>query len=447
MARTAGGREGAPDVFDPSPRDAGRLVSICTAIDAGLQPFTAVFEEWVEDLDEPAEQQRAHDDAVGDSADQLLEACQGGVLGWLAAAVDTADVEAGEHADDERILELLDELTAWWRGWESVAEAALSALDTAKRVVLARGLIGSEEVHAFYVERLAASHQLRPGGRRAHSVKLSEVIDHHLANLSRHPQRYREQARGDRSSPVASEWVDRLVRLWQCEQTLTRHWRRLRESWSRVEEAARRAVAARHREQVAARERERQREQAERARQLADEAAAVSARVDELTHKAAQLHGPLTLSSKELRKRGWTGLLKALCEGTDQVPGIPRPQARSVLGFASMTAALFARHDDAAATASELRSRLASEGELLRERETLRESIGHAPVSDEARGAWGALNPWLRSSYQWLRAHWEQLASTFEREAPEEARALASVLPELEAVDAVTRPSSGEASR
>lgn len=434
-------------MFDPSPRDATRLVSICATLDAGLQPFTAVFEEWVEDLDESAEQQRAHDDAVAASADQLLEACQGGVLGWLAAAVDTADVEAGEHADDERILDLLDEVTEWWRGWESVADAALTALDTAKRVVLARGLIGSDEAHAFYVERLAASHQLRPGSRRANSVKLSEVIDHHVANLSRHPQRYREQARGDRASPVAREWIDRLVKLWQCEQTLTRHRRRLRESWTRVEEAARRAVAARHREQVASHERERQREQAERARQLADEAAVVAARVDELSHQAVQLHKPVTLSSKELRKRGWTGLLKTLCEGGDQVPGIPRPQARSVLGFASMTATLLARHDEAAAAAHELGGRLASEDELLDEREKLRESMSHMPVSDEVRDAWATLHPWLRSSHQWLRTHWAHLAPTLEREAPEEARALASVLPELDAADAVTRSSPGEAPR
>lgn len=446
MARTAGGRGEAPGLFDPSPRDAGRLVSICTAIDAGLQPFTTVFEEWVEDLDEPAEQQRANDDAVAASTDQLLEACQAGILGWLAAAVDTADAEAGEHADDERILELLEEVAEWWRGWESVADAALSALDTAKRVVLARGLIGSAEVHAFYVERLAASHQLRPGSRRAHSVKLSEVIDHHVANLAQHPQRYREQARGDRPGPVASEWVDRLVRLGQCEQTLTRHRRRLRDSWTRVEEAARRAVAARHREQVAVRERERQQEQAEQARQLADEAAAVSTRVDELTQQAAQLHEPLALSGKELRKQGWTGLLKALCEGSDQVPGIPRPQARSVLGFARMTAALLTRHQDPAAAAGELRGRLASEDELLGERDKLRDSLGHVPVSDGVRDAWGAIHPWLRSSYRWVRAHWDQLVPTLEHDAPEEARALASVLPELDAVDAVTRPSPGEAS-
>lgn len=447
MARTAGSRGEVPDLFDPSPRDAGRLVSICTAIDAGLQPFTAVFEEWVEDLDEPAEQQRANDDAVAALSDQLLEACHGGILGWLAAAVDTADAEAGEHADDDRVLELLEEVAEWWRGWESVADAALTALDTAKRVVLARGLIGSEEVHAFYVERLATSHQLRPGGRRAHSVKLSEVIDHHVANLSRHPQRYREQARGDRPSPVASAWVDRLVRLGQCEQTLTRHRRRLQDSWTRVEEAARRAVAARHREQVAAKERERQQEQDAQARQLADEAAAVSARVRELTHRADQLHEPLRLSSKELRKRGWTGLLKALCEGSDQVPGIPRPQARSVLGFAQMTAALLTRHQHAATAAGELRARLTSEDELLGEREKLRDSLGHVPVSDGVRDAWGALHPWLRSSYQWVRAHWDHLAPTIEHHAPEEVRALASVLPELDAVDAVTRPSPGEASR
>lgn len=439
MAGTGGGDGQAGRGFDPSPADAGRLVRVCTAIDAQLRPFTAVLDDWVEDLDESPEQQRDHDAAAAAAADELLDACHGGALGWLAAAVATADTQAGQH-DDERVLELLDQLTEWWRGWESVADAALTALDTAKRVVLARGLIGSAEVQAFYAERLAASHDLRPGGRRTNSVRLREVIDHHVASLARHPQRYREQARGDRPSPVATEWVDRLVRLSQCEQALTRHRRRLRESWAHVEEAARRAVAARHREQVAARERARQKEQAEQARRLADETAAVSARVDELARQAAQLHQPLALSSKELRKRGWTGLLKALCEGSDHLAGIPRPQARSVLGFASMTATVLARSDHAGTAAGELRTALAAEDELFRDCERLRASIGHLPVPDEVRDAWRTLHPWLRSTHHWIRAHWEDLAPTLEGGAPEEARALARVLPELEVVEPCFSP-------
>lgn len=418
--------------WDPSPADAGRLVRIYAALDEQLQPFTAVFSEWVEDLQETADERQARDTAVAAAADELLQISHDTTAGWLAAAMATAERRASAATTDESVLDTIDDLRASWRAWHSVADAALATLDTAKRVVLARGLIGSDEIQAFYLQRLVASNELRPvAHRRANSVRLSEVIDHDLANLAKQPQRYRDQAHGISPAVVAREWVARLVALSDCEQLIERHRRSLQRSWERVSEAAQRFVATRHREEVAARHEQGQQEQAARARRLAEEAATVARQIDALARRVAELHAPMALSSRQLRERGWTGLVKRLSEGDRRVPGIPRSHARSVLGFARMTASLLHRHDEPAAAAGQLRGLLDAEDELMRQRDELGQAMGALPVSDEVRRAWGDVQPWLRSTYEWAAAYWAHVGPLLAEDAVEEADALGRVLAEL----------------
>lgn len=441
-----------PAAGDPFELEGGRLVEAYAAIDSQFAPEAALLDACVDEVAAESPVRRAtREEAVAAAVSEVLALTRDTICGWLAAAAQTAEARAAGVAADESLVEDIDALVSAWGEWAAVAEAALATLATAQRAVVIRALARFEFLEDEDLTRhVGGSSRPARNPVKTHSARLRVRTQvEWLLDLFAHPHQMEDVAAGKKavcevpspyllhqlalreSEAEAEEWADQLEDLWDSERQVRGHARSLRDSWDRIDQVRQNVVAARHRAHAESCRRAREEQEAARAQQQAEQAAVVAQQVETLTDRAEQLHQDVAVSSSHLRQRGWKGLFKQLCDGSDELPGLPREAARPVLGLTSLAADLVAHHDHPGEAADRLRDEVAAEDRLMADQRALAPLLESLPVADDTRQAWGAIHPRLRDALEWVRAHWEPVRRVLAAEAPDETAALERLLAHL----------------
>ncbi len=410
----------------PSP-----LVEAYLALGRRLEPFMAVLNNRIEQVNEAPEQQQTHESMVIAAVDDLIALSRDQALPGLAGAAQVADARLRQLMADPRSLEgSFEDLEISCKGWETVVGGASSTMDMAIRVLAARGVIASKDVQRLSRRLVAVEKAHRKIDRHIRREVMAgrylhRIVDVELRDLARHPD----------DSTIGERWRARVVALRDCQQAVSDHGRRLQQIRRNAQRAINTAVAAQMRLELEDRQRQQQRQQESRARRQAEEEAAASVRVDDLARRANHLHAQLVISSSQLRERGWGGLFKRLVNGMvvdeQAIPGIPREQARSVLGLVNLIASLQTQYRSSGEAAAQLRALLDAEEQLMAEQQALGEAIGRLPIGEEVRLTYVGIRPQLRSAYEWVSANWEQVRPLLEVDVPEEAGVIGRVLDKM----------------
>lgn len=307
-----------------------------------------------------------------------------------------------------------------------VAAHALATLQAGQRLTVGRDLVGAGWSTRRWAPSADSPRAYQPTRTRNPGwTPLSTFVDRHLEGFQGlHPA---ARPSGSKNRPMLRRWRS----LHDAAAAIEEQRRVLEEACQGLEQAHAQAVQTRQRAAREAEHRQREQQQAAEARARADQAAQTAQQVADLADRVEAHRGRWAVSSRRLRERGWTGLLKALCDGTRDddravlVPGIPREQARCVLALLQLAAG-HAAADEAAAELDEL---LAAEDALMNEQQELADRAGSLPLDADVRSRLADLHrPDLRRACDWLTHHADHVIPVLAAAAPAEATTLRDAL-------------------
>lgn len=374
------------------------------------------------------EDRAANDAAVIGVVDDLVPLAKQ-TAGWLRWAADQIRRQE-QHADegDEASLKVARTATEALRApARELADQAVAVLNVAQRAALGRHMVSelgsADNVWWPHAEEERA-HMGAQLARRSNYTLLDEFVEQQLVRFRSLPEWMKPpqwmKPRISRKKPIQRRWMALYHPLLVIEANAEE----IDTILLRLDRAYQQVVGRRHRAEAEARREKSEREKEAAAGRQALEARRLAEQATDLTERAQAHRGDWGITSRQLRERGWTSLLKQLCDGIRNdddvlvVPGIPREHAGHVLALVQLAA------DHSDKTAERLGELLATENDLLHERARLHAAMARWPAEAHARIGLPDLHPDLRRTYEWLAYYMHEVTPTLAAYAPEATSSL-----------------------
>lgn len=426
--------------------EAGELLAAYRERSGTLDPLRRMLATPADRFTRHEEDRPSNDELVAEVVDELLPVAKRTRqwMKWAAKQVHHARRQI-DTADEASLKKALTETAELRDAANELADAAVPVLDVGQRAALARHMI-SEQGHAddvwgpHAVQEGAPAPSTKPSrsGLVIVYTKLDGLVDDQLAYL-RSKARTRRLGQTAPATEGVPEWLQRPIPYVLVRPThrFKRRWRDLYQpmhavgnfrrmidaDFQQVQQAHEHVVTQRRRAQLEAEQLRRSREQETQARQLAETVQRLEEQARDLAERIEAFRRGWTLSSKQLRARGWEAtLLRHLTDGVrDQegdlvVRGLDREQARNVLALLQLAS----DHDER--TGARLEELLAVEDDLLDNRARLHEATTQLRTEVEMPAEVASLHPDLRRASEWLAHHVAEVHPVLAADAAEADR-------------------------